>query len=691
MSASNTGLENRLAQETSPYLLQHKHNPVDWWAWGPPALAEAQRANKPILLSVGYAACHWCHVMAHESFEDEDTAKVMNDLFVNIKVDREERPDIDQIYMSALHLMGEHGGWPLTMFLTPAGEPFWGGTYFPKTSRYGKPAFVDVLQNVARIFRDDPKSIDQNRSALMERLSASARPQGRVVVGRAELDRAAQQLGGIIDPVHGGTRGAPKFPQPMLLEFLWRAGQRTPLPNPPPQAGEGREGARYFNAVELTLERICQGGIYDHLGGGFSRYSVDERWLVPHFEKMLYDNAQLLELLALGYQRSGRELFRTRAQETVAWLAREMTTEEGAFCASLDADSEGEEGKFYVWSLAEITGILGQDDAQFFARHYDVTPDGNFEGHTILNRLARVAATADEEARLATLRQRLFAVRERRVRPGLDDKVLADWNGLMIAGLANAGVAFREHAWLEMAARAFLCIVSRMHHGDRLGHSWRAGKLLYPGLASDHANMIRAALALHEATGEPGYLERALAWQATLDRHYANHETGGYFFTADDAEGLVVRPNATADEATPNPNSVSAHNLIRLALVSGQDAWRAQADKLFDGVLPLAADNLFMHLALFNALDLRLRAAEIVVAGKGGAADALTEAALRLPALDRIVLRAPSPDALPATHPAQEKIKAAPGAAAFICVGERCSLPVTEPDRVAEVAKAMRG
>ncbi len=691
MSASNTGLENRLAQETSPYLLQHKHNPVDWWAWGPPALAEAQRANKPILLSVGYAACHWCHVMAHESFEDEDTAKVMNDLFVNIKVDREERPDIDQIYMSALHLMGEHGGWPLPMFLPPAGEPFWGGTYFPKTSRYGKPAFVDVLQNVARIFRDDPKSIDQNRSALMERLSASARPQGRVVVGRAELDRAAQQLGGIIDPVHGGTRGAPKFPQPMLLEFLWRAGQRTPLPNPPPQAGEGREGARYFNAVELTLERICQGGIYDHLGGGFSRYSVDERWLVPHFEKMLYDNAQLLELLALGYQRSGRELFRTRAQETVAWLAREMTTEEGAFCASLDADSEGEEGKFYVWSLAEITNILGQNDAQFFARHYDVTPDGNFEGHTILNRLARVAATADEEARLATLRQRLFAVRERRVRPGLDDKVLADWNGLMIAGLANAGVAFREHAWLEMAARAFLCIVSRMHHGDRLGHSWRAGKLLYPGLASDHANMIRAALALHEATGEPGYLERALAWQATLDRHYANHETGGYFFTADDAEGLVVRPNATADEATPNPNSVSAHNLIRLALVSGQDAWRAQADKLFDGVLPLAADNLFMHLALFNALDLRLRAAEIVVAGKGGAADALTEAALRLPALDRIVLRAPSPDALPATHPAQEKIKAAPGAAAFICVGERCSLPVTEPDRVAEVAKAMRG
>jgi uncharacterized protein YyaL (SSP411 family) len=674
---ANTDHENRLAQETSPYLLQHKHNPVDWWPWGPAALAEAQRANKPILLSVGYAACHWCHVMAHESFEDDATARVMNDLFINIKVDREERPDIDQIYMSALHLMGEHGGWPLTMFLTPKGEPFWGGTYFPKTGRYGKPAFVDVLANVARIFREDPKAVEQNRSALMARLAESARPQGRVVIGRAELDRAAQQLGGIIDPVNGGTRGAPKFPQPMLLEFLWRAGQRT---------GE----ARYFNAVELTLERIAQGGIYDHLGGGFARYSVDERWLVPHFEKMLYDNAQLLELYALGYQRSGRTLYRERSQETVTWLKREMTTPEGAFSASLDADSEGEEGKFYVWSLAEITQVLGAEDAAFFARHYDVTAEGNFEGHNILNRLARVPATEEEEARLATLRARLFVAREPRVRPGLDDKVLADWNGLMIAGLANASVAFGEPEWLAMAARAFTCIAGHMGRGDRLGHSWRAGKLLFPGLASDHANMIRAALALYEASGERAHFERALAWQGALDRHYANRATGGYFLTADDAEGLVVRPNATADEATPNPNSVAAHNLLRLAVVTGQDAWHAQADRLFDGVVPLAAGNIFMHLALFNALDLRLRGAEIVVAGEGRGADALIAAALALPALDRIVLRAASAEALSAAHPAQEKIKATREPAAFICVGERCSLPVTEPARIAQVVQEMR-
>ncbi|HEX4828207.1 MAG TPA: thioredoxin domain-containing protein, partial [Xanthobacteraceae bacterium] len=381
---AGTSHENRLARETSPYLLQHKHNPVDWWPWGTEALAEAKRTNKPILLSVGYAACHWCHVMAHESFEDAATAQVMNDLFVNIKVDREERPDIDQIYMSALHHLGEHGGWPLTMFLTPNGEPFWGGTYFPKTSRYGKPAFVDLLREVERVFRQDPQSVEQNRSALMARLAASARPKGRVVIAAPELDRAANQIAGMIDPVNGGMRGAPKFPQPMMLEFLWRAGQRL-------------NDKRYFGAVELTLTRICEGGIYDHLGGGFSRYSVDERWLVPHFEKMLYDNALLLELLALAYQRSANDLFRRRARETVAWLAREMTTEEGAFCASLDADSEGQEGKFYVWSLPEIATVLGNDDAAVFAAHYDVTAGGNFEGHNILNRLKHLPRSMEDE------------------------------------------------------------------------------------------------------------------------------------------------------------------------------------------------------------------------------------------------------------------------------------------------------
>jgi uncharacterized protein YyaL (SSP411 family) len=653
------------------------HNPVDWWPWGPEALAEAKQTGKPILLSVGYAACHWCHVMAHESFEHDDTARVMNKLFVNIKVDREERPDIDQIYMAALHHLGEQGGWPLTMFLTPDGEPIWGGTYFPQSSRYGKPAFVDVLHEIARLFREEPQKIEQNRAALMERLAGAARKPGTVTIGVAELNNAAQQLGGIIDPVNGGTRGAPKFPQATLFELLWRAGLRT---------GQ----ARYFSAVDITLHHICEGGIYDHLGGGFSRYSVDERWLVPHFEKMLYDNAQLLELLAIAYVRLGKPLYRQRAQETVAWLAREMTTGEGAFSASLDADSEGEEGKFYVWSYDEVMRELGLEDGGFFARHYDVTPAGNFEGHNILNRLKPQPRSEEDEARLAALRVKLLSVRATRVRPGLDDKVLADWNGLMITALANASLMFAEPSWLDMAERAFAFIARAMSRGDRLGHSWREGKLKFPGLASDFAAMIRAALALHEATGRQSHLDQAVAWQRALDRDYADADTGTYYLTAADAEGLVIRPANTADEATPNHNAVAAQNLVRLALLTGDDEWRAKADRLIAAIAPGAIDNLYMHMALLNAIDLRLRAAEIVVTGEGAGAETLLTAARAVPSLDRIVLHARSADALPPSHPAQQQVRASREPQAFVCVGETCSLPVSDPEGVMRALETAR-
>ncbi len=680
---SSTMHENRLARETSPYLLQHKHNPVDWWPWGPDALAQAKANNKPILLSVGYAACHWCHVMAHESFEDEATAKVMNELFVNIKVDREERPDIDQIYMQALHHLGEQGGWPLTMFLTPAGEPFWGGTYFPKDSRYGRPAFVDVMREVSRLFREEPGKIEQNRNALMARLSDVARNPQRVTVGRQELDQVALQLGSAMDPVNGGLRGSPKFPQCSMFENLFRGGLRN---------GE----ARFFNIVDLTLNRISEGGIYDHLGGGYSRYSVDDKWLVPHFEKMLYDNAQLLDMLALVWHRTENPLYLQRAEETVGWLDREMTSADGAFYSSLDADSEGEEGKFYVWSLAEIEQALG-DAAPFFAQQYDVTPEGNFEGYNILNRLKDLPRSIDrtktekEENILAENRAALHKIRENRVHPGLDDKVLADWNGLMIAALVNAALAMNRPEWITMAMRAFQFVQRNMTRGDRLGHSWREGRLLYPGLASDFTMMIRAALSLHEATGNRAYLDQALAWQAALDRHYFNGETGTYYLTADDAEGLVIRPASTADDATPNPNAIAAQNLIRLAAFTGDHAFREKADKLIDGVLAIGGNNLFMHVALLNAIDMRLNLAEIVVTGEGENAGKLVEAALSLPHLNRAVVRAPSPDALPASHPAQEKIKAVSGPSAFICVGETCSLPVTDAAQVAAAYNAARG
>ena len=699
MASSSNFPENRLARETSPYLLQHKNNPVDWWPWGPDALAEAKRTNRPILLSVGYAACHWCHVMAHESFEDPATAAVMNELFVNIKVDREERPDIDQIYMTALHLLGQQGGWPLTMILTPDGEPVWGGTYFPNTSRYGRPSFVDVLQEIARLFREEPHRVEHNRQALMARLADRAQPEGQISMGLAQLDRIAEQLAGAMDPLQGGLRGAPKFPQCSALEFLWRAGQRA-------DAQPSQQANLFFDLTELSLERMCEGGIYDHLGGGFSRYSVDERWLVPHFEKMLYDNAQLLELLALAHARTGHPLFRQRAAETVGWVEREMLTVGGAFCASLDADSEGEEGKFYVWSLAEIASLLPPDDTTVFVQRYDVTASGNFEGHNILNRLARLdifasaragqafalaPSNAAEEQRLAALRQLLFAARSRRVRPGLDDKVLADWNGLMIAALANAGSLLDEPGWVALGRRAFDFIAREMSRGDRLGHSWRDGRLLFPGLASDFAAMIGAALALFEATGDRVLLDHAAAWQHAFDRHYANRENGGYFLTADDAEGLIVRPASTYDDAIPNPNGLAAQNLVRLAVLAGDDAWRERADILFDGLMPLAAANLFGHLSLLNALDLRLRAAEIVIVREEAHNDPLVCAAQHVPFDERILFRATSADALSPAHPAREKLAASPGRAAFVCVGERCSLPVTEPAQLTATVQAMRG
>ena len=675
MSGPSSMHENRLAQATSPYLLQHKNNPVDWWTWGPEALAEAKRSNRPILLSVGYAACHWCHVMAHESFEDEATARVMNELFVNIKVDREERPDIDQIYMHALHLLGEQGGWPLTMFLTSAAEPVWGGTYFPKESRFGRPAFVDVLREVSRLFREEPSRIEQNRATLLTRLTDKGRPAGRVTIGLKELDAAATHIGNMFDAVNGGLRGAPKFPQPAILEMLWRAGLRT-------------NDARFFETVELSLERMSEGGIFDHLGGGFSRYSVDERWLVPHFEKMLYDNAQLLELLALAWQRSKRLLFAQRARETVTWLEREMTTAAGAFCASLDADSEGEEGKLYVWSKKEVTELLGFESGEFFARHYDVTDEGNFEGQNILNRLKTLPRNEADELRLASLRAVLLDARAKRVRPGLDDKVLADWNGLMIAALVNAGIILDEPSWLDMAKRAFDFIAIKMTNGDRLGHSWRDGKLLFPGLASDFAAMIRAALALYEATGDRRYLERGLSWQAAFDAHYADPDTGGYYLSSDDASDLLLRPHSTQDDAIPNANSVAAQNLVRLATLAGSDKWRAKADRLIDAILSAAERNLFGHVALLNALDMRLRTAEIVATGPD--AERFAQIGLKLPYLDRIVLRVDSNTDLPASHPAQENLKGTRAGAVFICVAERCSLPVTDPGQIANVVTAMR-
>ena len=440
-------MPNALANARSPYLLQHQDNPVEWREWSDETLALARREDKPILLSVGYAACHWCHVMAHESFESPEVAAAMNRDFVSVKVDREERPDIDAIYQHALALMGEQGGWPLTMFLTPEGEPFWGGTYFPPEPRYGRPGFPQVLEQIAGLWRQDRGRIDQSRDQLVAALKRLATPEGGERPDAAFAERVARAIAEHVDAVHGGIGGAPKFPQAPVLELIWRTSLLT--------------GDRTLRQRTLhTLARISQGGIYDHLGGGFARYSVDAFWLVPHFEKMLYDNAQLLHLLASAWAATGELLFRERAAETVAWLEREML-EDGAFAASLDADSEGEEGKFYVWTADEIDALLGPD-APAFRLAYGVTANGNWEGKTILNRLHEPGLPGPAEAdTLRRCRQSLLEARERRVRPGRDDKVLADWNGLMVWALAEAsGLLARPTGWTVRRAPSTPCSAS---------------------------------------------------------------------------------------------------------------------------------------------------------------------------------------------------------------------------------------
>ncbi len=671
---------NLLGKETSPYLLQHKDNPVHWRAWGDAALAEARATGKPILLSVGYAACHWCHVMAHESFEDEATAAVMNALFVNIKVDREERPDVDAIYMGALHELGEQGGWPLTMFLTSDAEPFWGGTYFPREARYGRPSFVRVLNEVARIYAQEPDKVRQNADALKDRLKPQRRHgEAGTPPSEATLADLAPRLVQAVDPVNGSIRGAPKFPQPQFFQFLWRAGLRFGLPHP-------------LEAVDLTLTHIAQGGIYDHLGGGFARYSVDEKWLVPHFEKMLYDNAQLVEMMTQSWREQKNPLYAQRIAETIGWLMREMTVEGGGLAASLDADSEGEEGKFYVWSLAEIEEILGEADARVFAEIYGVTAQGNFEGHNILNRLGLVELRdAETETRLASMRATLLERRALRIRPGFDDKVLADWNGLMIAALANAADAFDRADWLEAAERAFDFVCTRMTADGRLLHAYRNGEAKAPATANDYANMIKAALALANVTGSQSYVAQARAWAEVLDKHYWSENLGGYYFTADDTSDLIVRPFSGQDEATPNANGTMVSNLVALYLWTGDERYRQRSDAILRGFAGAMSANVLAHAGLLGAsLDAVAPAHIVLIAPEGQEARALRAALRDVSLPNAVVQEVKAGESLPASSPAHGKTALDGKPTAFICIGPQCSLPVTEPAKLVETVKAAR-
>ncbi|MBT3358012.1 MAG: thioredoxin domain-containing protein [Rhodospirillales bacterium] len=674
---------NLLAEETSPYLLQHRSNPVNWRPWGDDAFADARRADKPVLLSVGYSACHWCHVMAHESFEDDAIAALMNELFVCIKVDREERPDVDVVYQHALAMLGEQGGWPLTMFLTPDAEPFWGGTYFPPEPRYGRAGFPDILRRVAELHKTNQSAVRHNadaiREALNRPLTAAGDPDHDTdAFTRTSLNHAAEHAFSMVDTTNGGTHGAPKFPQPAFFRFLWRAHLRTATP-------------ACGSAVTTTLDAICQGGIYDHVGGGFARYSTDAGWFVPHFEKMLYDNAQLIDLMAEVWRTTQSPLYAARVRETIAWALRDMRVSlhpqddapetPFAFAAAFDADSEGVEGLYYLWSEGQLDEALGPD-AALFKSTYGTVPGGNWEGANILKR-APSADMTDEttEAHLANSRKSLLQLRNGRIPPMRDDKVLADWNGLMITALANAGVTFDEPDWTVQARRVFDFIVSEMTVEGRLRHTWRLGRARHPATLDDYANMSRAALALFEATGENDYLTHAEQWTAILDKHYRDDTGGGYFLNADDANDLITRPKMIADNATPSGNGVLLEVLARLFLITGKDAYREDAEALA-GAFPVSAPEHRISMpGLCQGFEVLDSALQIVIVGPDGdpATDALLRAAHGFAPPFGVFSRiSPETDAPPG-HPGHGKGLAQGRPAAYICQGATCAPPITEP------------
>ena len=578
MTSSETPTHtNQLAHETSPYLLQHAHNPVDWHPWGEEALEIARGDDRPIFLSIGYSACHWCHVMERESFENEDTAALMNANFVNIKVDREERPDLDSIYMEAVQAMTGSGGWPMSVFLTPAGQPFYGGTYFPPQPRHGMPSFAQVLLAVADAYknkRDDLEAQAQRLTDAIGRtgsLSASGEALGVEI-----LDEATGKLLQYFDEQYGGFGDQPKFPQPMTLEFAMSQYRR---------GGD----ADVLHIAEHTLQQMAAGGIYDHLGGGFHRYSVDRIWLVPHFEKMLYDNGQLLRSYLHAWQINGRPEHRQVVDETVDYVLREMTSPEGGFYSAQDADSEGEEGKFFVWTAEEIEAVLGEEEAELLGRTYGVMPGGNFEGNTILNLKRTVAEVAQEAGaavetvaeRLAAARQRLFAVREERVKPERDDKVLTEWNGLMIHALAEVGVVLGREDALEAAKKSADFVLAEMSQENGfLFRSYKDGRARFNAYLEDYAAFARGLVALYESTFELRWLAEAVRLTKIMQSQFADEVRGGFYQTGLDHEQLVVRRKDFIDNAIPSGNSMAAELLLRLAKLTGNEEYRSEAARI---------------------------------------------------------------------------------------------------------------
>jgi hypothetical protein len=684
---------NRLVHEHSPYLLQHAHNPVDWYPWGDEALHRAQQEDKPILLSIGYAACHWCHVMEHESFEDPETAELMNNLFVNIKVDREERPDLDSVYMAAVVALTGHGGWPMTVFLLPDGTPFYGGTYFPpdeKAARYNMPSFKQVLTGIADAYnqrRDEAQRAGQEMVSHLQQATARTTTPTTLSDGLALdvslLDSAFQGMVRGFDPQHGGFGGAPKFPQPMNLDFLLRYHHRS-----------GSSDA--LTIVCHTLTRMAHGGIYDQIGGGFHRYSVDETWLIPHFEKMLYDNALLAHVYTEAFQVTGDPRYRRIAEETLDYLVREMLHPQGGFYSTQDADSEGGEGAFFVWTPDQVREVLGEDTT-LFCQIFDITRQGNFEHRSIpnmprpLEEIARVTGAPVERLQRVVERgrQQLFAAREQRPKPARDEKVITAWNGMALRACATAAAAFERPDYLELAQRNAAFLLERMRRDDgRLLRIWKDGKASVPGYLEDYALLADGLLALSRVDGNPRWLTATLELGDAMLSLFWDEAIGGFYDSATDHETLFTRPRELSDNATPAGNSVAADVLLHLTALTGNDAYRLAAVR----VLTSMADMLQRVPGAFGRL---LCAADFAMARVREVALVGNPAAPDMQALCGVVQRAYRPHVVVAMKLTSDDPQSSGSvdipllkgrdiidgkAAAYVCEGFTCKLPVTDAE-----------
>ena len=673
---------NHLINESSPYLLQHAHNPVDWYPWGEEAFAKARAENKPVLLSIGYSACHWCHVMAHESFEDEEIARLMNENFVNIKVDREERPDLDQIYMNAVQMMTHHGGWPMTVFLTPEGVPFYGGTYFPPQDRYNMPGFPRVLIGVAEAYKERPQDIAETGTSLLKELRRLSQSAGSDFPIEKQLLNAAHV--GIIknyDSLNGGFGGAPKFPPAMALEFLLRTHART-------------GNADAVQIVSHTCRKMADGGIYDQLGGGFHRYSTDARWLVPHFEKMLYDNALLSRLYLHHFQVTQAQSSRKTAVGVLDYVLREMTDAGGGFYSTQDADSEGHEGKFFVWDIGEIRSALGDTAAALFCDYYNVTEHGNFEGKNILNvtrtqedvAVANNVTAAQLDESLSTSRRILFDLREQRVKPDRDEKIITAWNGLMLASFAEAGVILDRPDYTAAARRNAEFVLSNLRRDGLLLRTWKDGVSKFNAYLEDYAFFIEGLVTLYETTGEFRWLKEALALTDRMIEEFWDEQNSGFFFTGTSHESLIVRSKDYFDNATPSGNSVAAGVLLRLAVLTGKENYRNLAIAVFREAAETARRFPSGFGYLLSAIDFLLSTPEeVAIVGRDAAdiEDLLRETWRRyLP--NKVVAPAvgnePEPMALPLL---QDRPPIDGRATAYVCEHYTCKQPVTDPSELA--------